>query len=66
MAAGHLLNDQAEALRTEVGSVLPYGQDWLVTPHQLLGGDTPEERILAGDLEPVRNLFYSILYVGVV
>jgi hypothetical protein len=66
MATGHLLNDEAEALRNEIRKGLPYGQDWLTTPHQLLGGDTPEERILAGDLEAVGNLFRSILYVGVV
>jgi hypothetical protein len=66
MVAGHLFNDDAEALRMEIRNSLPYGQDWLVTPHQFLGGDTPEERILAGDLEAVKNLFHSILYVGVV
>jgi hypothetical protein len=43
-----------------------YGQDWLATPHQLPGGATPKERIMAGDLEAVNNLFHSILYVGVV
>jgi len=66
MATGHLLNDEAEALRMEIRTCLPYGQDWLTTPHQLLGGSTPEERIQAGDLEAVRDLFYSILYIGVV
>jgi hypothetical protein len=66
MAAGHILNDESEALRREILAVLPYGQDWLVTPHQLLGGGTPEERILAGDVEGVRNLLISILYIGAV
>ena len=66
MAAGHLRNDEAEALRTEIRDKLPYGSDWLATPHQLLGGNTPEDRIQAGDLEGVRNLFHSILYIGVV
>jgi hypothetical protein len=66
MAAGHMRNDDAEALRVEIRKSLPYGQDWLLTPHQLLGGDTPEESILAGDLDAVRNLLHSILYVGVV
>ena len=66
MATGHLLNDEAEALRIEIRNTLPYGQDWLLTPHQLIGGATPEERILAGDLESVKNLFHSILYIGVV
>ena len=65
MATGHLLND-ADALRIEIRTSLPYGQDWLSTPHQLLGGDTPEERIVAGDLEAVSSLFHSILYIGVV
>jgi hypothetical protein len=66
MAAGHILNDEGEALRKEILIALPYGQDWLVTPHQLLRGDTPEERILAGDVESVKNLLHSILYIGVV
>jgi hypothetical protein len=65
MAAGHLRNDAAEALRADIRGALPYGDDWLLTPHQLLGGDTPEQRILAGDIESVRNLFLSILYIGV-
>jgi len=38
MAAGHMRDDEAEALRTEIRNALPYGSDWLVTPHQLLGG----------------------------
>jgi hypothetical protein len=66
MAAGHILNDEGEALRRDILRELPYGQDWLVTPHQLLSGDTPEERILAGDVEGVKNLLHSILYTGVV
>ena len=66
MAAGHTLNDEGDALRREILVELPYGQEWLATPHQLLGGDTPEERILAGDVEGVKNLLHSILYIGVV
>jgi hypothetical protein len=66
MATGHLLDDESEALRMEISTALTYGRDWLVTPHQLLGGETPEARIIARDLEAVRNLFHSILYVGVV
>lgn len=66
MATGHLLNDEAEQLRAEIRNRLLYGQDWLTSPHQLLGGATPEERIQAGDLKAVRDLFNSILYIGVV
>ena len=47
MAAGHARNDEAEALRMEIRNALPYGGDWLVTPYQLLGGDTPADRMLA-------------------
>jgi len=53
-------------LRRQILKELPYGQDWLVTPHQLLGGDTPAERIRAGDVEGVKNLLHSILYIGMV
>jgi hypothetical protein len=66
MATGHLIHDNAEALRSEIRNSLPYGPDWLITPHQLLGGDSPEDRILAGDLEAVSSLFHSILYIGTV
>jgi hypothetical protein len=31
----------------EIRNALPYGGDWLVTPYQLLGGDTPADRMLA-------------------
>jgi hypothetical protein len=58
MATGHLLNNEGEALRIEIRNILPCGQDWLATPHQLLGGATPEERIMEGDLEAVNNLFH--------
>ena len=58
--------DEAIGLRGEIVESLPYAEDWLVTPHQLLAGDSPEQRIVAGDLEAVRNLLHSILYVGVV
>jgi hypothetical protein len=44
MAAGHLRNDEEEALLMEICDALPYG----------------------GDLETVRNLLHSILYIGVV
>jgi Protein of unknown function (DUF2384) len=66
MAAGHLRDDEGAALRMEIRNTLPFGGDWLVTPHPLLGGDTPEDRMLPADLESVRNLFHSVLYIGVV
>jgi uncharacterized protein (DUF2384 family) len=65
MATSHLLNNPAEMLRSEILSSLPFGQDWLSTPHQLLGGRAPEDLIAKGELEPVSGLLHSILYVGV-
>jgi uncharacterized protein (DUF2384 family) len=52
-------------LRQEISEKLPNGSEWLNTPHQLLGGKTPEQRLIAGDYGVVRNLFESILYVGI-
>jgi hypothetical protein len=49
----------------EIIRVLPNGEQWLVTPHELLDGDTPQQRIDVGDLESVRDLLYSIVYVGI-
>jgi hypothetical protein len=58
--------DAAGALRREILEELPNAEDWLKSPHSFLDGQSPEEKIAAGDLESVRNLLYSILYIGVV
>jgi hypothetical protein len=55
----------AEELRAEIISLLPDGEQWIKTPHELLGGDSPEQRISAGDLKSVRDLLYSIVYIGI-
>lgn len=55
----------ASSLRLEISNLLPEAKEWLNTPHDLLGGDTPEQRIAAGDLESVRHLLYSIVYIGI-
>jgi hypothetical protein len=59
------MDAKAVELVSEIRQILPYADDWLQTPHSLLGGDTPEQRLLAGDIERVRNLFESILYIGI-
>jgi len=53
-------------LRGEIVEELPDGVRWLASPNRRLCGRTPEEAIKAGELEAVRNLVYSILYVGAV
>lgn len=58
-------NLQAEELLEEIRSSRPWGDVWLKTPHAMLGGDSPEQKIIAGDMESVRNLFESILYIGI-
>lgn len=55
----------AAALVSEIRQMLPYADEWLTTPHNLLGGETPEQRIRKGDVDAVRNLVESILYVGI-
>lgn len=52
-------------LRQEICEKLTNGSEWLNTPHELLAGDTPEQRLIAGDYEAVRNLVESILYIGI-
>jgi hypothetical protein len=52
-------------LRREIIEKLPYGAEWLATPHELLGGATPDERLSTGGYEEVRQLFYSIVYIGI-
>ena len=64
-AAQIMPKTESEQLRAEVTSLLPDGDQWLLTPHELLGGDTPEHRIVGGDLKSVRELLYSIVYIGV-
>jgi hypothetical protein len=56
---------ESDQLRAEVISLLPDGDGWLLTPHELLGGETPEQRIAGGDVKSVRDLLYSIVYIGV-
>jgi hypothetical protein len=56
---------QISALRREIIEKLPHGTEWLATPHELLGGATPAERLSAGGYEEVRQLFYSIVYIGI-
>ena len=65
MAVHHLPCPPADELRREILTLLPNGSDWLQTPHELLGGQTPEEKIVAGDLPAVQNLVDSILYIGI-
>lgn len=60
-----LLVEPSEQLRLEIFRDLPNPRSWLETPHDLLGGATPEQKIQAGELEEVRNLLYSILYIGI-
>ena len=52
-------------LREEICEKLPNGSDWLKTAHELLGGQSPEQRLIDGDYDSVHNLFQSIQYVGI-
>jgi hypothetical protein len=56
---------KAEELMEEIRSTVPWGDVWLKSPHALLGGESPEQKIIAGDIESVRTLFESILYIGI-
>jgi hypothetical protein len=58
-------NPKAEELMEEIRSTVPWGDVWLKSPHALLGGESPEQKIIAGDIESVRTLFESILYIGI-
>ncbi len=53
------------AIQQEIDDLLPNGERWRNTPHALLDGDTPDERIAKGDEKSVRELLDSILYVGI-
>ena len=68
MASAPMPKDEMSAenaLRLEIAEELPDGAGWLASPNRRLCGRTPEEAIRAGDLDTVRNLVHSILYVGV-
>jgi hypothetical protein len=56
---------RAAELRKEIVERLSQGEDWLHTGHPLLGGLTPDQAIESGDIEAVRNLLGSILYIGI-
>jgi hypothetical protein len=59
------MDPKAIELIEEIRRKLPNAEDWLNSPHSLLGGETPTQRLRAGDIERVRNLFESILYIGI-
>jgi hypothetical protein len=59
------MDPRTAELVSEIQQSLPYADEWLKTPHALLGGHTPEQSLSAGDIERVRNLFESILYIGI-
>ena len=67
VAAGEalMLSPEAASLVAEIEKDLPHAAKWLTTPHSLLGGNTPQQRLLSNDVESVRNLFESILYIGI-
>ena len=60
----HDEDPKVSKLRQEIREQLPYGNDWLNTPHALLGGESPEQKLASGGYDAVRNLFLNILYVG--
>ena len=59
-----LLPDEMPDLREEVKRVVADPDLWLDTPHELLGGRTPNEVIAQGDPQQVRDLLRAIKYGG--
>jgi hypothetical protein len=58
-------DSRIDKLRAEIREHLPNSAEWLSTPHELLGGDSPEHRLKMGDVDSVENLVKSILYIGI-
>src|SRR5260370_41410968 len=68
MTNHRLLNEedlQVARLRQDICEKLPNGREGVNTPHELLSGQTPEQQHLAGDVEAVRNVFASLVYIGI-
>jgi hypothetical protein len=57
---------EVEDLRREILESVPYAEQWLSSPNMWLRGQTPEQMLAAGELNVVREIVDSILYVGVV
>jgi uncharacterized protein (DUF2384 family) len=57
-----LLPDETPDLREEVKRLVADPDLWLDTPHDLLGGRTPNEVITQGDPQQVRDLLRAIKY----
>lgn len=57
-----LLPDEMPDLREEVKRLVADPDLWLDTPHELLGGQTPNEVIMQGDPQRVRDLLRAIKY----
>jgi antitoxin Xre/MbcA/ParS-like protein len=56
----------ADGLRDMIINEFPNGVEWLHSPNMWLRGRTPEQTLADGDLEEIRELLDSILYVGMV
>lgn len=57
-----LLPDETPDLHEEVKRLVADPDLWLDTPHELLGGRTPNEVIARGDPQRVRDLLRAIKY----
>ena len=57
-----LLPDETPDILEEVKLLVAEPNLWLDTPHQLLGGKTPNEVIAQGDTQRVRDLLRAIKY----
>jgi DNA-binding transcriptional MerR regulator len=49
----------------EIQRVIPDHQEWLDTPNAILFGRKPSELIAEGHEEPIRDLIWSVVHVGV-
>lgn len=62
MKRNDLLPDEMPDLHEEVKRVVADPDLWLDTPHELLGGRTPNEVITQGEAQRVRDLLRAIKY----
>ena len=57
-----LFLDEVPDIREEVKRLVTDPALWLDTPHQHLGGKTPNEVMASGEVQPVRDLLRGIKY----
>ena len=63
--AGKAVADAPRPIMEEIQRVIPEHEEWLNAPNPILLGSKPSKLIEEGNEEPIRELLWSVVHVGV-